>query len=116
MQHRTCMPFAVILTLVVGLGLPAAAQQNAEQEARQAGESVVQQKGAFSSEMKTKEVRINGVTLHYIERRQGTPVVLVHGTLGDYRRADRFYGREYLFKKGDQCASVVYGCSCLPCL
>ena len=50
-----------------------------------ASPSFAQQKGASSSEMQTREVRINGVTLHYIERGQGTPVVLVHGTLGDYR-------------------------------
>jgi uncharacterized protein (TIGR02246 family) len=42
MQHRTCMPFAVIFTLVVGLAIPATAQQSSEQEARQAGESIVQ--------------------------------------------------------------------------
>jgi hypothetical protein len=33
-----------------------------------------------------KEVRVNGLTLHYIERGQGTPVVLVHGTLGTTAR------------------------------
>jgi hypothetical protein len=48
-----------------------------------ASPSFAQQKGASSSEMQTKEVRVNGLTLHYIERGQGTPVVLVHGTLAD---------------------------------
>jgi hypothetical protein len=45
-----------------------------------------QQKGASSSGVRPKKVRVNGVTLNYIERGQGTPVVLVHGTLGDYER------------------------------
>jgi len=61
-----------------------------------------QQKGASSSEMKTKEVRVNGLTLHYIERGQGTPVVLVHGTLGDYRTWD---GQLEAFSKGYQLIS-----------
>ena len=47
-----------------------------------ASPSFAQQKGASSSEMQTREVQINGLTLHYIELGQGTPVVLVHGTLG----------------------------------
>src|SRR5215469_6417184 len=50
-----------------------------------ASPSFAHEKGASSSEMQTREVQINGVTLHYIERGQGTPVVLVHGTLEDYR-------------------------------
>ena len=61
-----------------------------------------QQKGASSSEMKTREVRVNGLTLHYIERGQGTPVVLVHGTLGDYRTWD---GQLEAFSKGYQLIS-----------
>ena len=32
-----------------------------------------------------KELRVNDVTLRYIEQGQGDPVVFVHGTLGDYR-------------------------------
>jgi pimeloyl-ACP methyl ester carboxylesterase len=46
---------------------------------------VAQQKGASTSGVQPKELRVNGVTLSYIERGEGTPVVLVHGTLGDYR-------------------------------
>jgi non-heme chloroperoxidase len=34
------------------------------------------------AQMQTREVQINGLTLHYIELGQGTPLVLVHGTLG----------------------------------
>ncbi|NOJ45404.1 alpha/beta fold hydrolase [Bradyrhizobium archetypum] len=49
---------------------------------------LAQQKGASSSEMQTREVQINGLTLHYIELGQGTPVLLVHGTLEDYRTWD----------------------------
>ena len=53
-----------------------------------ASPSFAQQKGASSSEIKTKEVGVDGLTLHYIELGQGTPVVLVHGTLEDYRTWD----------------------------
>ncbi|UQD95647.1 alpha/beta fold hydrolase [Bradyrhizobium japonicum] len=62
-----------------------------------ANPSFAQQKGASSSEMKTKEVGVDGLTLHYIELGQGTPVVLVHGTLEDYRTWD---GQLEAFSKG----------------
>ena len=32
-----------------------------------------------------KNVRVNGVELHYLENGRGIPVVLIHGGLGDYR-------------------------------
>ncbi|AMY08635.1 putative hydrolase [Luteitalea pratensis] len=32
-----------------------------------------------------KAIAINGTTLHYVERGSGTPIVFVHGSLGDYR-------------------------------
>jgi len=67
-----------------------------------AGPSFAQQKGVSSSEMKTKEVRVNGLTFHYIERGQGTPVLLVHGTLEDYRTWD---GQLEAFSKGYQLIS-----------
>jgi non-heme chloroperoxidase len=35
-----------------------------------------------------KKVSVNGTELHYLEQGQGEPVVLVHGTLGDYRTWD----------------------------
>lgn len=62
-----------------------------------ASPSFAQQKRASSSEMKTKEVGVDGITLHYIELGQGTPVVLVHGTLEDYRTWD---GQLEPFSKG----------------
>jgi non-heme chloroperoxidase len=62
-----------------------------------ASPSFAQQKGASSSEMQTREVQINGLTLRYIELGQGTPVVLVHGTLEDYRTWD---GQLDAFSKG----------------
>ena len=67
-----------------------------------AGPSFAQQKGVSSSEMKTKEVRVNGLTFHSIERGQGTPVLLVHGTLEDYRTWD---GQLEAFSKGYQLIS-----------
>src|SRR6266513_5323138 len=32
-----------------------------------------------------KNVRVNGIELHYLEKGSGMPVVLIHGGLGDYR-------------------------------
>src|SRR6476619_8433235 len=68
-----------------------------------ASPSFAQQKDASSSEMQTREVEINGLTLHYIELVQGTPVVLVHGTLEDYRTWD---GQLAAFSKG--CRLISY--------
>jgi non-heme chloroperoxidase len=62
-----------------------------------ASPSLAQQKGASSSEIETKKVRVNGLSLDYIERGQGTPVLLVHGTLEDYRTWD---GQLEAFSKG----------------
>jgi pimeloyl-ACP methyl ester carboxylesterase len=62
-----------------------------------ASQSFAQQKGTSPSEMKTKEVGVDGLTLHYIELGQGTPVLLVHGTLEDYRTWD---GQLEAFSKG----------------
>jgi uncharacterized protein (TIGR02246 family) len=42
MQSRTCMLLILPLTLAGGLAVPATAQQSLEQEARQAGEAIVQ--------------------------------------------------------------------------
>ena len=67
-----------------------------------AGPSFAQEKGVSSSKMKTKEVRVNGLTFHSIERGQGTPVLLVHGTLEDYRTWD---GQLEAFSKGYQLIS-----------
>jgi non-heme chloroperoxidase len=53
-----------------------------------ASPSFAQQKAAPSSEMKAKEVRVNELIFHYIETGQGAPVLLVHGTLEDYRSWD----------------------------
>jgi non-heme chloroperoxidase len=62
-----------------------------------ASPSFAQQKGTSLSEMKTKEAGVDRLTLHYIELGQGTPVVLVHGTLEDYRTWD---GQLEAFSKG----------------
>jgi pimeloyl-ACP methyl ester carboxylesterase len=42
-----------------------------------------QQEAGASPEI--KKVLINGDSIHYIEKGQGSPVVFVHGSLGDYR-------------------------------
>ncbi|MBI4547889.1 MAG: alpha/beta hydrolase [Ignavibacteriae bacterium] len=47
-----------------------------------------QEKGVPPTRIQTKKIRVNGVILNYIERGKGTPVVFVHGTLGDYRTWD----------------------------
>lgn len=75
MQSRTLVPKYIVLVSVAAMLFVASP-------------SFAQQKGASSSEMQTREVQINGLTLHYIELGQGTPVVLVHGTLEDYRTWD----------------------------
>jgi hypothetical protein len=41
-----------------------------------------------ASSVQLTEIPINGTTLNYMERGQGAPVLLVHGTLGDYRTWD----------------------------
>lgn len=48
--------------------------------------SLAQNTGMPASEVLA--VRANDVTLHYIGRGEGTPILLVHGTLGDYRTWD----------------------------
>src|SRR5262249_21262180 len=76
MQSRTLILKYIVLVLVAAMFFVAST-------------SFAQQKGVSSSEMQTKEVQINGLTLlHYIELGQGIPVVLVHGTLEDYRTWD----------------------------
>jgi non-heme chloroperoxidase len=84
MQPRTLLLKHIVLVSVAAMSLVACP-------------SFAQQKGASSSEMKTKEARVNGLTLHYIELGQGTPVLLVHGTLEDYRTWD---GQLEAFSKG----------------
>jgi pimeloyl-ACP methyl ester carboxylesterase len=88
MQPRTLLLNHIVLVSVAAIFL--------------ASPSFAQQKGASSSEMQTKEVRVDGLALHYIERGQGTPVVLVHGTLEDYRTWD---GQLEAFSKGYQLIS-----------
>src|SRR5207248_9634558 len=40
-----------------------------------------------------KNVCVNGVELHYLERGSGIPVILIHGGLGDYREWKLQIGR-----------------------
>jgi non-heme chloroperoxidase len=89
MQPRTLLLKHVVLASVVAMFFVASP-------------SFAQQKGASSSEMEIKVARVNDLTLHYIERGQGTPVVLVHGTLEDYRTWD---GQLEAFSKGYQLIS-----------
>jgi len=84
MQSRTLVLKCIVLVSVAAMFFVASP-------------SFAQQKGASSSEMQTREVQINGLSLHYIELGQGTPVVLVHGTLEDYRTWD---GQLDAFSKG----------------
>ena len=58
------------IAAVVALGLPVAASR-AETPAVQATQ--------------IPAVRVNGVTLHYVDRGAGVPIVFVHGGLADYR-------------------------------
>ncbi len=41
-----------------------------------------------ASSAQLTEIQVNGITLNYNERGQGDTVLLVHGTLGDYRTWD----------------------------
>lgn len=52
------------------------------------GGTALAQQRESSSAVRTETISVNGVTLHYVERGQGVPVVFVHGTLGDYRTWD----------------------------
>jgi len=40
-----------------------------------------------------KNLRVNGVELHYLESGTGIPVILIHGGLGDYREWNSQIGR-----------------------
>jgi pimeloyl-ACP methyl ester carboxylesterase len=46
---------------------------------------VAQQGDAARFSALLKNVRVNGVELHYLDKGSGIPVVLIHGGLGDYR-------------------------------
>lgn len=48
----------------------------------------VQQEARSPEQGQLQQVRVNDVTLNYVERGTGVPVVFVHGTLGDYRTWD----------------------------
>jgi predicted alpha/beta superfamily hydrolase len=50
--------------------------------------TLVQRKAISPNQVQLKKIRVNDVTLNYIERGEGIPVVFVHGTLGDYRTWD----------------------------
>ena len=50
--------------------------------------NLVQQGTNSEDRLELKSIRVNDTTLHYVERGQGTPVVFVHGALGDYRTWD----------------------------
>jgi non-heme chloroperoxidase len=53
------------------------------------GCSTLMQQGTISEDrLELKSIRVNDTTLHYVERGQGTPVVFVHGAVGDYRTWD----------------------------
>ncbi len=53
------------------------------------GCSTTEQQEASSPEgVQLKTIHVNGTSLTYTEHGEGTPVVLVHGTLGDYRTWD----------------------------
>ncbi len=39
----------------------------------------------MATQAKLKSIRANGAELHYVEQGQGQPLVLVHGSLSDYR-------------------------------
>jgi pimeloyl-ACP methyl ester carboxylesterase len=53
-----------------------------------ASTDAAQQQTSSADPIELKSIRVDGTTLHYIERGQGTPVVFVHGALGDYRTWD----------------------------
>jgi non-heme chloroperoxidase len=70
---RSSISFFVALTAALLLG----ACTDTEQQVTRSADQV-----------DLKSISVNDTTLHYIERGQGTPVVFVHGALGDYRTWD----------------------------